>query len=205
VVSSIPDISETGLGETAWLSFFTGSAAQCLRLVDDGGLVILFQTDTRKGGVWRDKSGLITHAVVEAGGVLLARKVICRIPAGKTSTSRAAYSHLLVYGRRPLDQTFPDVVPDVILNPGPLTWTRGVGLDAARAAFRFLRRHSPDTTTVVDPYCGEGMLLAVANEAGFDAVGVERHTKRAERARVLKTNLLDRSAHRPQRHQVVAT
>lgn len=193
VVSSIPDIAETGLGEQAWRAFFVDCAAQCLRLVDDSGLVVLFQTDTRKGGVWRDKSAMITEGVLAAGGLLLARKIVCRMPPGKTSTSRAAYSHLLIYGRRPLDQAFPDVVPDVIDHPGPLTWTRGVGLDAARAAMRFVRRHAPSTTTIIDPFCGEGMLLAAANEAGFDAVGVERHGKRAAQARRLSVAMVDRS------------
>jgi tRNA G10 N-methylase Trm11 len=39
--------------------------------------------------------------------------------------------------------------------------------------------------TVVDPFCGVGTMLAVANAHGLGAVGVELSPKRAERARRL--------------------
>lgn len=187
VVSSIPDISETGQSESAWQAFFVDMAAGLLRLCDDGGLLALFQTDVRKGGLWVDKSAMITRGVVEAGGVLLMRKIVCRRPPGTTSSKRAAFTHLLVYGRGPLDTAFPDVVPDVIPDGGPVTWTRGVGLFGARAAVDVVARHARGTRVIVDPFCGEGMILAVANERGFDAIGVERHKKRAEASRRLRT------------------
>jgi tRNA G10 N-methylase Trm11 len=40
---------------------------------------------------------------------------------------------------------------------------------------------------VVDPFCGHGTILAVANEHGLDAVGVELSAKRARKARRLTT------------------
>ncbi|MEI8255492.1 MAG: SAM-dependent methyltransferase, partial [Deltaproteobacteria bacterium] len=39
--------------------------------------------------------------------------------------------------------------------------------------------------TVLDPFCGIGSMLAVANAHGMDAVGVELSAKRAARARTL--------------------
>jgi tRNA/tmRNA/rRNA uracil-C5-methylase (TrmA/RlmC/RlmD family) len=38
---------------------------------------------------------------------------------------------------------------------------------------------------VVDPFCGVGTVLAVANTLGLGAIGVERNRKRAEEARAL--------------------
>jgi tRNA G10 N-methylase Trm11 len=38
---------------------------------------------------------------------------------------------------------------------------------------------------VVDPFCGVGTVLAVANETGLDAIGVELNRKRARKARTL--------------------
>jgi len=52
-------------------------------------------------------------------------------------------------------------------------------------------RNAPASNTIVDPFCGEGMVLAVANAFGFDAIGVERNRKRAEKARRLKLEDLD--------------
>lgn len=59
-----------------------------------------------------------------------------------------------------------------------------MGLDAARAAVRFIRTQT-QSHTVVDPFCGVGTALAAANEAGLHAVGVERSARRARRARTL--------------------
>jgi hypothetical protein len=190
VISSIPDVSETGQSIPVWERFFTTMAKRLMEIVDDGGLMAVFQTDTRGGGLWMDKSAMITAGVAEAGGHIVMRKVICRRPPGTTSTRRAAYSHLLVYSRTPLDASLPDTVADVIADAGAITWTRGVGEHAARAACEVVRRYSPGTHTVVDPFCGEGMLLAAANDAGFHAVGVERHRKRAEAARRLQLGTL---------------
>ena len=35
---------------------------------------------------------------------------------------------------------------------------------------------------VLDPFCGQGSVLAVANQMGFDALGVERAVKRSKKA-----------------------
>ncbi len=187
MVSSIPDVSETGQSDAAWRSFFVDVAGSLLRLCDERGLLVLMQTDVRRDGVWIDKSALVTRGVRDAGGTLLMRKVVCRRPPGSTSSKRAAFTHLLVYGRAPLSPGLPDVIADVIVDGGPVTWTRGVGLYAARAAVDVVVRHAPATQVIVDPFCGEGMILAVANERGLDALGVERHRKRAELARRLRT------------------
>ena len=50
-------------------------------------------------------------------------------------------------------------------------------------------RLNADTTpcrTVVDPFCGVGSMLAVANRHGLAAIGVEMSPSRAERARTLE-------------------
>jgi tRNA G10 N-methylase Trm11 len=40
-------------------------------------------------------------------------------------------------------------------------------------------------TTIVDPFCGMGSVLAVANAHGLAAIGVEKSRRRAARARKL--------------------
>jgi hypothetical protein len=190
VISSIPDVSETGQSVPVWERFFTDMARRLMALVDDDGMMAVFQTDTRGEGLWVDKSAMITAGVAEAGGRIVMRKIICRRPPGTTSTRRAAYTHLLVYKKTPLDPSLPDTVADVIADGGAITWTRGVGVNAARAACEVVRRYATSTHTIVDPFCGEGMILAVANDVGFNAIGVERHRKRAEAARRLQASAL---------------
>ncbi len=152
----------------------------------EDGLLVLTQTDIRRDGQWVDKSFLVLEAAFRAGATLLSRKVICRKPVGHSSSTRAAYTHLLVLGRgRKLDPAWPEVVPDVLGDGGPVTWTRGLGLYASFACIDIVRRYTP-SNTIVDPFCGEGMVLACANARGMRAIGVEKNKKRAERARRLR-------------------
>ena len=48
----------------------------------------------------------------------------------------------------------------------------------------YLRDHA-GATCIVDPFCGVGTALAVANELGLAAIGVERNPGRAAKARLL--------------------
>ena len=45
------------------------------------------------------------------------------------------------------------------------------------------------TRTVVDPFCGWGTVLAVANALGLDAVGVDIAPRMCRRARKLQIEL----------------
>jgi tRNA/tmRNA/rRNA uracil-C5-methylase (TrmA/RlmC/RlmD family) len=77
-----------------------------------------------------------------------------------------------------------------------MPWARAMGAAACHAVTRFLIDHTA-CRTVVDPFCGVGTMLAVANAAGLDAVGVELSPKRAARARTLTAaDLRDRKAAR---------
>jgi hypothetical protein len=65
-----------------------------------------------------------------------------------------------------------------------MTWSRAFGVDACRVACRFLREETA-TRVVVDPFCGRGTVLAVAESMGFDAIGIELAAKRCRAARAL--------------------
>lgn len=185
-VSSIPDVSETGMAMGPWLKWFGAVAGLMIEKLPDDGLLVLTQTDIRKEGRWIDKSFLVQTAAVAAGAQLLSRKIICRKPAGSTSTSRAAFTHLLVFSRGKIvvDPLRPEVVPDVLPDGGVVTWTRGLGEKAALACVDIVVRYAPGLT-IVDPFCGEGMVLAAANHRRRHALGCERNAKRAEKARHL--------------------
>ena len=59
-----------------------------------------------------------------------------------------------------------------------------MGVAACRVACQFIRDET-DSQTIVDPFCGRGTLLAVANSMGFDAVGVDVGKQRVKSARAL--------------------
>ncbi len=192
IVTSLPDSSE--LPHTsfdAWRGWFADTAALVCDALADEAVAIFFQTDVKRDGLWVDKGFLVQLGAEKAGTGLLFHKVVCRAPAGVTTFGRPAYAHLLGFSRTrrlaPKEST-PDVLPRL----GKMTWSRAMGLEACHATCRFL---SAFTTcrVVVDPFCGIGTMLAVANQHGFSAVGVELSAKRAARARTLEVSGQERT------------
>jgi hypothetical protein len=188
VITSLPDVSELpALSLPEWKRWFIRTAALVLAKVPAQGVAIFYQTDVKKAGAWVDKGYLISRAAEEAGCEALFHKVVCRRPPGTVTFGRPAYSHLLCFSRGVrvnLGKASPDVLPEA----GEVTWTRGMGVQACLAACRFILEHTA-TRTVVDPFCGHGTVLAVANALGLDAVGVELSRKRAKKARALRATL----------------
>lgn len=181
LVASLPDYSEfPGRTLAWWKDWFREAAALVLASTPDDGLTLFFQTDLKHEGTWVDKSHLIQGAARDEA--LLFHQIVCRCPAGSPSHGRPGYSHLLAFSRglrMPTDRATRDVLPQ----GGEKTWPRGMGLEACRGAVRLIQRLTCSRTLVM-PFCGQGLLLAVAEEAGLDAIGIELSPKRARKARL---------------------
>ncbi len=184
LVTSLPDVSGMPeLGLAGWRDWFVAAAERVLRATPDEGVSIFYQTDIKLEGTWVDKSYLCHRAAEREGAALLWHRIVCRTPVGQDNFGRPGYTHLLCYSRGVRDRgvrAYPDVLPGT----GQMTWSQAMGVEACRLACRYVLSHTP-TRTVVDPFCGLGSVLAVANALGLDAVGVEIVRKRARRARAL--------------------
>ncbi len=195
VVTSLPDASELpSLPHAEWEAWFVDAAALVLSRVPPTGLAIFYQTDVKAQGRWIDKAQLVARAAERAGGALVFHKIVLRAEAGAVTRGLPAYSHLVAWsptreagGAR---LALGDATADVLPSAGATTWTRGMGVEACRAACEAVLRYTP-TRTVVDPFCGHGTVLAVANALGLDAVGVELGARRARRARTLQLSELE--------------
>jgi hypothetical protein len=183
-VTSLPDSSEVpGLGFDGWRRWFTDTAERLCRATHDDAVTIFFQTDVKRDGRQVDKGYLVSQGAERAGSECLWHKIVCRAPAGVTTFGRPAFAHLLCFSRGlRLDEARSS--PDVLPRLGEMPWARAMGVEACEAVATFLLTHT-GCRTVVDPFCGVGTMLAVANRRGLDAVGVELSRKRAERARAL--------------------
>jgi hypothetical protein len=184
LVTSLPDSSELRMDFVAWQSWFSSTAELLCRKTADAAVSIFFQTDVKRDGLWVDKAFLVQLGARAAGSQLLWHKVVCRAPAGVTTFGRPAYAHLLCFSRTlRLDpaRSSPDVLPRL----GEMTWARAMGIAACEATSQFLAEQTA-CRVVVDPFCGVGSMLAVANAYGLDALGVELSAKRAARARELR-------------------
>ena len=186
VITSLPDVSEVELELDGWQRWFVEAAGACMEVIGDDGVAVFFQTDIRARQVWIDKGALISQAARAGGFVSLFHKIVCRLPPGTPTTGRASYAHLLAFARRPLPlrRAVPDVLPDGGFKPG----TKSMGLEACRVACELVRFETP-TRTVIDPFCGFGTVLAVANALGLAAIGVDHSARMVKKARSLQVDL----------------
>ncbi|MBX7149136.1 site-specific DNA-methyltransferase [bacterium] len=185
-IASIPDISEfSQFSLDQWKNWLKEAVRVVLNSCPDDGLALFFQTDIKYEGTWVDKSFLCQEAAGESGHQLLAHKIICRTPVNSTTFSRPAFSHLLCFSKNirfPVSPSLPDVI-----NGGKKVWIRGMGVEACKLACDLILRFT-ETKTVVHPFCGLGTMLAVANDMGLNAIGIELSRKRAERAQKLSVH-----------------
>jgi hypothetical protein len=190
VITSLPDVSELpalGPGLDGWRSWFVDAAAQVIGWPAPGMPSLFFQSDVRHHGGWLDKAYLVQKAAERVGAQLVFHQIVCRKPPGTLTQGRASYSHLLAFTLGA--QLIPkkpraDVLPDA----GDMPWSRAMGTRACQAACRFLLDET-SARRVVDPFCGRGTVLAVANALGLDALGIELSAKRCRAARNLSVCL----------------
>lgn len=182
VVASLADVSELGCTIDRWRAFFRAAARASLRATADEGLCVFIQTDIKHEGRWISKAGIVLAAAEELEIPLVFHKIVCRRPPGTRIHGRPGYTHVLAFSRRAVDDASrptPDVLPDL----GEMPWSHSIGTRAAETAVDAIRQLSPTTVRIVVPCCGIGTILAVANQRGFDVIGIESNRKRAELAR----------------------
>jgi len=181
----MPDASElNSLSLPEWKTWFVRAAELVLSRCPDEGVAIFYQTDIKRDGVWVDKSYLCQKAAEQTGHSLLWHRIVCRVPTGVITFGRPAYSHMICFSRGNRSEVAKSTA-DVLPLAGEVTWTRGMGVQACVAACHYVTQNT-STRTIVDPFCGHGTILAVANWLGLDAIGVELGPKRARKARTLR-------------------
>lgn len=185
LMASMPDISEfPGYSLESWSQWFMDTASLIIDRTPSQGVTIFYQSDIKLDGRWVDKGFLCQKAAEKNNSYLLWHKIICRAPVGIATYGRPAYSHILCFSKElRLDpaKSLPDVLPDL----GEKTWQRGMGFKASKMIAQFLKKET-QTTKVINPFCGEGGLLAICEKEGFDVVGIERSPKRAQRAQSIQ-------------------
>lgn len=185
LVTSLPDVAELGRSEAHWQGVFTAAAGLCLDAVPPEGIAVFVQTDNKRTAGWVSKARLVMAAAEARGVSLLWHKLVLRRPAGTLVRGRPGYSHLLAFSREarvPRERGGTDVLPD----PGHRPWTHSIGTRPARFAVETIQAHSPETTVLLNPFCGEGTVVAVSEALGLDCIGIERNRKRARRAGLLR-------------------
>lgn len=183
IVTSLPDVSEIGRPLVEWRAWFVDTAELVCSSIADDAVAIFYQTDIKHDGAWIDKAHLVSTGADRAGVQCLFHRIACRAPAGTKTFGRPSYGHLLGFSRTLRVATGAGDV-DVMPELGEMPWPRAIGTAVCHAICRWVLAHT-QCRTIVDPFCGLGTVLAVANLHELDAIGVELSRKRAEKARAL--------------------
>src|SRR5262249_1469376 len=151
-----------------WRTWFVLAARRVIRWVPPGGVAIFFQSDVRHCNAWVDKGYLVLRAAEEESAFVVWHKIVCHQAPGYVDYGRAGYAHMICISPTP-PRAPRHVSPDVLPDAGRKPYSKAMGVNACVLACRHLREET-ETRIVVDPFCGRGTVLAVANALGFAAV-----------------------------------
>lgn len=187
IVTSLPDVSELSQPLEAWRAWFIAIVERLIHWLPEDGVAIFYQSDVRVKGFWIDKGYLVLRGAENADARVLWHKIVCRKPPGTVALGRASYSHMIAVTRataleKPLSD--PARSPDVLPSAGEMNWSRAMGKAACEVACRYLLEHA-NATTIIDPFCGKGTVLAVANALGLAAIGIDVVASRCRAARTV--------------------
>jgi len=179
IITSIHAMEEVNMKLKEYDPFFRSAAVACLEAVKDDGYCIFLQTDRKYHG-WVDKGYWITDEAMKLGFHMVWKKIVLNRDVGKADLFRPTYSVMLCYTKKGLvGKLFPDVIMT-----GEKTYTHAFGIDAVTLCIEYIK--SRGIKKVVDPFCGSGTTLAVANKFGLDAIGIDIAKEYCEKARKLK-------------------
>lgn len=179
IVTSLPDAAEMEMPIHAWRDWFTAAAGACMISAGQSHAVIFYQTDRKIDGGIESKADLLFRAAQLAGCRTLWHKIALRRAVGATELFRPGFTHLIAFSRKArCGMATPDV-----FDRGATLYLNGMGIMAAKVAIRFAQQ---TTTTIIDPFCGRGTVLAVAEANDLEAIGIDIDPKQVEFARTLE-------------------
>lgn len=203
-ISDIPELAqiEDAREKSAqYIDWFKDVVGHIFRRLADGQYAVFSQTDAKiidsRGCLisWVDKSHLCSTAASLHGCSLMWHKIALNTEVTAASDApqgldpayvsqfRPAYTHLLCYGKN-ISSPFrigQFRTPDVIAR-GAMTWQKATGMEACVLGVAFLLNVAR-CSVLLNPFCGHGTILAVANYFRLRAIGLEILPSRAKQAR----------------------
>lgn len=176
IITSLPDKEETNLSLEEWEDWFVNMVG--LVIWKTKSYAIFYQTDRKVDGHLLDKSYLLNLGAKAVGAKLLWHKIVLKRGVGVVDLFRPTYTHMLCFS---FDHKSGKATPDVI-QAGKMMYKNAMGLEACEFAVNFIKNNS-DAKMIADPFCGQGSVLKVANDNGFDSLGVDILSEQCELAK----------------------
>ncbi len=183
VVTSLPDADEIELSVDQWLEFYKTGLDLCLAIADP--VFVIYATDRLYKRRWISKATMIHEAILRAGFKPVWHKISLRREAGKIDLHRPGYSHLIAAAK---GKVGPGKRTQDVFRPSRSIYENGAPINAARLAVSFALSASE---VVIDPFCGRGTFVALAEYLGAKkTIGIDIDPNQCAAARRLKIKRL---------------
>lgn len=180
VITSPPDASEINLPPEQWEGWFFNAVSLCMACARSGCPAIFYVTDRKADSRLYSKPSIIFKAAELMDFVPVWHKICLRRDVNKTDLMRPTFTHLMAFALR--GKTKPGTAtPDVIYR-GSTLYPNGMGLNACVVAMRYALGF---VAPVLDPFCGRGTVLAVADTFGIPCTGIDIDAGQCDEARKL--------------------
>tara|TARA_R100001163_G_C5068378_1_gene208534 strand:+ start:8467 stop:9330 length:864 start_codon:yes stop_codon:yes gene_type:complete len=180
IVTGIPDLDEVGMTSANYMNFFKKSVDLLFTKVHPDSYIIFMVTDRKHNKQWIDKSFHIQKSAYEHDIPLRWHKIILLRPVGSTHIQRPAYQHYLCFSK---NSGPGEATPDVMLC-GKKAYKNASCPAGTEHAIQFIKRYSKNNI-ILDPFVGRGTVLKIAQDHGFDGIGIDKDHKQCNMARKL--------------------
>jgi hypothetical protein len=169
IITSLPDMEEIGLKNIPDYYHWMEKACDTLiGTLSQKGIIFFYQTNRKYQGTVIDKNQLITTKFFMAGYSKVFEKIVLRQAPDTVDRYRPTYTNLFAFSET-LKAHQP--TPDVIYR-GEMLYKNAMGMNAIKVCLDYVREHV-ECRLVLDPFCGQGSVLKVANDYGYDSIGID--------------------------------
>jgi hypothetical protein len=168
IITSLPDMEEVNMSLIEWELWIKKTVDLIIESLDDNGIVIFYQTDRKYKGRVIDKKALISEGFMRLGYKNIFNKIVLKQKPETVNLFRPTFTNLFGFSK---NITSGKATPDVIY-AGKMLYKNAMGFNACKSSVDFIKLKI-DTNLIVDPFCGQGSVLKIANDFGFDSIGVE--------------------------------
>jgi hypothetical protein len=180
VITGIPDIDELNVSIDKYFEFFDDITQLLMNKVKPDCYIIFIQTDRKYNKQWIDKSTLLNNIAKKNNIPLLWHKIVLNRPVNSTHIQRPTYSHFMCYSKT----KGPGLATPDIIDGGKKLYKNATSLNAAVNAVKFILGNS-NNDTILDPFVGQGTIVAVANEYNLNAIGIDINPEQCEKSKLL--------------------
>lgn len=180
IITSLPDMEEINATKEDWELWIDKTCENIINSLSDKSVCFFYQTDRKHKGNFIDKKYLISRTFYKYGFKLIMSKIVLKQAPETISLFRPGFTNLFGFSKY---YCSGKPTPDVI-NIGKMVYKNAMGFNACKVAIDFII-DKKISDTVVDPFCGMGSVLKIANDLELNSVGVDIDFKQTDLAKKL--------------------